>query len=162
MSTIFGESSSSLIRTPGDDRAKLAVISVHGAGGASTAKLPLISINEMSHHNRQQLDCSLDGTIHVLAAAGGLGICTMTFMDRVSNCAGGSERSLSALHQYGKMRKKMAGANVTVRILGSNGSTTLATFKGIVKSCTASAQHRQGMDVLLVTYSMHGVMNCGE
>lgn len=158
---LFNGSGSGYINLPGDKKAKLADISVSSGGGTKTAKLPIVAISEMSHHNRQQLDCSLDGTIHILAAAGGLGVCQITFMDRVQGCKGTSESSLSALHQYDRLRKKLSGAQVKVRILDADGSSAIATFKGVVKSCTASASNKQGIDVLLVTYSMQGVMDCG-
>lgn len=162
MSTIFNRSEAGLIKLPGDSIPRLASISVSSDGKTASAKLPLISIDEMSHHNRQQLDCSLDGTIHVLAAVGGLGVCNVTFMDRIQkDCDDRTDSSLSALHQYSKLRNKLAGAHVTVRIHGNDGKSTLAKFTGIIKSCTATAQRKQGVDVLLVSYSMQGVMSNG-
>lgn len=141
--------------------AKVAEISVSSADGTiSTANLPIVSIGEMSHHSRQQLDCSLDGTLHVLSAAGGLGACTITFMDRLMKCGDGGVNadSLSALHQYSKLRKNLKGAQVKIRIFKAGSSSKLATFEGVVKSCTATASNRQGIDILLVTYSLIGVM----
>lgn len=160
MSSVFSESTSAFVKLPGEkNRPLVAQIGVRSGDGFKTAKLPIVAISEMSHHNRQQLDCSLDGTIHVLSAAGGLGVCQITFMDRIKNCSGG-DSSLSALHSYSKLRKELKGADVNVSILDADGTRTLAVFTGIIKSCTASAQNRQGIDVLLVTYSMQGVMDC--
>ena len=157
MSEIFNRAETGIIKLSGEKTPRLASISVAGA----SAKLPIVSLDEMSHHSRQQLDCSLDGTIHLLAASGGLGICNITFMDRIQrDCSKRTDKSLSALHKYGKLRKNLSGSPVVVRIHGNDGNSTLAKFTGIVKSCTASAQRKQGIDVLLVTYSMQGVMSC--
>ena len=161
MSKIFNTPETRMITIPGSKLPRLASISVStSGGGSSSAKLPIIGINEFSHHNRQQLDSTLDGTVHVLAACGGLGVCSITFMDRIQDCSGNkTNKNLSALHRYDKLRKAMAGANVTVRIHGNDGRSTLAKFTGIIKSCVATAERKQGMDVLLVTYSMQGVMD---
>jgi hypothetical protein len=81
-------------------------------------------------------------------------------MDRIQDCVGDNTKySISALHKYDSLRRAMAGANVTVRLHGNDGRSTLATFRGIIKSCTATAERKQGMDVLLVTYAMQGIMN---
>ena len=160
MSNLFNNSVTALYKGDEKDRTKLAEISVKSSGGTKTDKLPVIAISELSHQNRQQIDSSLDGTVHVLSAAGGLGTCQITFMDRIKNCDG-DDKSLSALHQYGKLRKKLSGSSVTVKLLGADGKTALATFTGVVKTCTATAHNKNGVDTLLVTYIMQGVMTDG-
>lgn len=164
--TIFNQISSALIGADSAQRTVLASIRVATNGGdvGDNNLLPLVSISELSHQNRQQVDCALDGTVHVLSAAGGLATCQMTFMDRLTVCNTPGVRNTtnssdrSALRTYRKLTEDLKGSHIEVAILAENGRDNLAKFVGVVKSCTVTAQTKGGIDTLLVTYIMQGVM----
>jgi hypothetical protein len=159
---IFNNSVSSLYSDGSTDRLLVASVTINIGGKAVTDTLPVLAISEMSHQNRQQIDSSLDGTVHVLSAAGGLGTCQITFMDRLKNCESKPDATaISALHQYSAYRKSLSGSNVVVKLLGADGKTSLAKFTGVIKTCTATAHNKGGVDTLLVTYIMQGVMDNG-
>ena len=162
--TIFNQISSALIGADSTKRTVLADIKVSTSKGNYNNILPLIAISELSHQSRQQVDCALDGTIHVLSAAGGLATCQMTFMDRLTVCSAPGVRNTingddrSALRTYKKLTEDLKGSHIEVAILAENGTDNLAKFVGVVKSCTVTAQNKGGIDTLLVTYIMQGVM----
>ena len=155
-------STATAVQSTETESPKLAEISITTAsGGTDVFTLPVISISEFSHHSRQQIDSSLDGTVHVLSAYGGLGTCHITFMDRVQDCRGGKSFYKSALAEYGNLRTSPDKNRVVVKLLDADGATPVATFTGVVKTCTATATTRGGIDAMLVTYVLQGVMSHG-
>lgn len=139
----------------------IAKISISGEKtGTDLLKLPVLRISESVHTARLQLDNTLDGTIHVLGAAGGIASCTMVCLDRITKSCKTSQGGelASALKTYASLRK--AGVNKTIEVEltpADGGNKPLFTFKGIVNRCHISVESAERAPYVLVTYEMTGI-----
>ena len=160
MSKVFSAPGSIYLKADEEDCPLVADIVLNGAGsgaGASSTSLPLIAITDLSDRGRFQLDCTLDGALHLFAAAGGLTTCQLTFMDRISTCGHASLGSPVSVYQA--VKENPGKTTIRVNIYGADGESALATVTGVVVSCTVKTSTAQGLDVMLVTYTIVGAMS---
>ena len=143
--------------------AVLAGISItHKNGARQSLTLPVISLPEMSHTLRQQLDCTLDGTVHIMSANGGIAQCSITCLDRLNlSCRqGGAKTMASALEEYRKIRKYGVNSTIRVTLYKAGNYNRLLTFAGVLNSCNVAVDRGSSDNsslFVLVTYKMTGV-----
>lgn len=142
-----------------DGAAKIADVAIkdRASGTVSISRLPLLDISELSHTMRQQVDSTLSGDLFVLVSKGGTGRCSMTFLDRVSQCGGGS--AASALSEYNKIRNAPGKYSIDVYIYDVDGATKLASFSGVVEGCVTQASMKEDTPLVYVTYKLIGIWN---
>lgn len=128
--SIFGSPTQAIIK---GDTLPIASIKV----GDGVKNLPVIEISALSHTIRQQTDCSLDGNVHILTAAGGVATCQFTVMDCIKSCPNATTID-SVLQEYSKIKNKPGEYKITVQITNPTG-TVLATFEGYIGGCNARA-----------------------
>lgn len=158
MSAIFSNTASSKIiksSTTGNLVASIH-LSENGGDNLELFTAPVISIDELSHRRRQQLDCTLDGTVHVLTANGGVAACSLTCLDRLPNNCSNSSETQSALRVYQELRNK-PGARIEVMIHAADvAGSPLAHFIGVLNSCTATVRMEKDTAYVIAKYSMMG------
>lgn len=164
MSKIFNSAKSLLLPTA-DKVPLIADIMLIGVGNETSAKscsLPLLSITKLEDRGRFQVDCTLDGNLHVLAASGGVATCQLVFMERLELCDknGKASAAESALSIYKSIKKNVGKAAVKVNVYGHNGEDVIASVTGIVAACDARSVDSQiGGTTLITSYTIVGVFN---
>lgn len=145
--SIFGAPTQAIIK---GDTLPIALIKI----GSSVKNLPVIEISELSHTIRQQTDCSLDGNVHILTAAGGVATCKFTVMDCIESCPD-AETLDSVLQEYSNIKNKPGEHKITVQIM--NRGSLLSTFEGYIGGCNARATISKDTTFVVATLTATGI-----
>ena len=160
MSQIFRKSTAvhGFLKTDTSDL-KIADIAIHRGSAAVQQTLPIISISDFEHVTRNQVDCTLSGDLYILTAKGGLAGCTITFLDRIGTMGcGDSAKADSALKKYDEIRKNPSEYRIKIKIYSATNDTdVLASFTGVITSCSAELGYKQDTSYMYVTYKLLGV-----
>lgn len=148
--SIFGAPNQAFVSSA-DKNTAVATIKI----GSSSKQLPVLEISDLSHVIRQQADCALDGTVHILSAAGGVATCSVSLLDCIGSC-GGSTSADSALKEYSKIKDNPGETKISVVIQSPTGAA-LATFEGYASSCKARAGIQKDSPYVIVSITMTGV-----
>ena len=148
--SIFGAPNQAFISTASKNTATATV-----KLGNKTTNLPVLEIENLAHTIRQQADCALDGTVHILSAAGGIATCRLSLLDCIGSCQG-SENIDSALEEYRKIKDSPGEAKISVVIQSPEGDA-LAVFEGYVSGCTTRVGLAKDAPYVIVHITMTGV-----
>lgn len=157
MSAIFNNTANSMLIKQGGSGKLVASVYLYDPNGSGVPfTAPVVSIDELVHKQRQQLDCTLDGTVHILTAQGGAASCTITLLDRLpSGCPGNTLEVQSALKEYQNRRNK-PGSRIEVSITSSDMQDDICVFTGVLTSCSATARLEKDTAYVIARYTMIG------